>query len=218
MLTGVSLASCRAQSSAFIAGTDNISVLSTAQKMTPNRGHITPTQNSRLRIGIGSLNTPGGRTWSRHGSISHTPSRLEPVWCSGSHGHSTVGSAGLRPHATDHQWKRLRAAFPTLSRARHHRRTLQRRCRFRSARPEWPEGVAGEVSARPNAQMRGPAGSSLCSNSHSGRCGHPSNKPENLIQQNRTLSANVLDNGWYVNIHCQTHLPKGYNIMALHYR
>jgi hypothetical protein len=25
-----------------------------------------------------------------------------------------------------------------------------------------------------------------------------------------TLSANVLDNGWYVNIHCQTHLPKGY--------
>src|SRR5215475_8894724 len=26
----------------------------------------------------------------------------------------------------------------------------------------------------------------------------------------RTLSANVLDNGWYVNIHCQTHLPKGY--------
>ena len=32
MLTGVSLASCRAQSSAFIAGTDNISVLSTGQK------------------------------------------------------------------------------------------------------------------------------------------------------------------------------------------
>jgi hypothetical protein len=27
-----------------------------------------------------------------------------------------------------------------------------------------------------------------------------------------TLSANVLDNGWYVNIHCQTHLPKGYNL------
>lgn len=26
----------------------------------------------------------------------------------------------------------------------------------------------------------------------------------------RTLSAKVLDNGWYVNIHCQTHLPKGY--------
>jgi len=27
----------------------------------------------------------------------------------------------------------------------------------------------------------------------------------------RTLSANVLDNGWYVKIHCQTHLPKGYD-------
>jgi hypothetical protein len=39
MLTGVILASCRAQSSAFIASTDNISVLSTAQKMTPNCGH-----------------------------------------------------------------------------------------------------------------------------------------------------------------------------------
>jgi len=39
------------------------------------------------------------------------------------------------------------------------------------------------VSARPNAQMRGPAGSSLCSNGYSGRCGHPFNKPENLIQQ-----------------------------------
>ena len=26
----------------------------------------------------------------------------------------------------------------------------------------------------------------------------------------RTLSANVIDNGWYVNIHCQSHLPKGY--------
>jgi len=25
-------------------------------------------------------------------------------------------------------------------------------------------------------------------------------------------SANVLDNGWYVNIHCQTHLPKGYSL------
>jgi len=25
-----------------------------------------------------------------------------------------------------------------------------------------------------------------------------------------TLSANVLDNGWYVNIHWQIHLPKGY--------
>jgi hypothetical protein len=36
------------------------------------------------------------------------------------------------------------------------------------------------VSARPNAQMRGPAGSSSCSDSHSGRYGHPSNKPENL--------------------------------------
>src|SRR5262245_15076242 len=29
-----------------------------------------------------------------------------------------------------------------------------------------------------------------------------------------TLSANVLDNGWYVNIHCQTHLPKGYGRSA----
>jgi len=28
--------------------------------------------------------------------------------------------------------------------------------------------------------------------------------------EHRTLSANVLDYGWYVNIHCQTHLPKGY--------
>jgi hypothetical protein len=38
-LTGVSLASCRAQSSAFIAGTDNISVLSTGQKwISPGNG------------------------------------------------------------------------------------------------------------------------------------------------------------------------------------
>jgi ABC-type antimicrobial peptide transport system permease subunit len=43
------------------------------------------------------------------------------------------------------------------------------------------------VSARPNAQMRGPAGSSLCSNSHSGRCGHPSNKPENLMMLTESL-------------------------------
>jgi hypothetical protein len=28
-----------------------------------------------------------------------------------------------------------------------------------------------------------------------------------------TLSANVLDNGWYVNIHCQTHLLKGYQVL-----
>jgi hypothetical protein len=34
-LTGVSLASCRAQSSAIIAGTDNISGLSTEQKWIP---------------------------------------------------------------------------------------------------------------------------------------------------------------------------------------
>jgi hypothetical protein len=26
-----------------------------------------------------------------------------------------------------------------------------------------------------------------------------------------TISSNVFDNGWYVNIHCQTHLPKGYD-------
>jgi len=34
---------------------------------------------------------------------------------------------------------------------------------------------------------------------------------ERLKQNKCTLSANVLDNGWYVNIHCQTHLPKGYS-------
>jgi hypothetical protein len=33
---------------------------------------------------------------------------------------------------------------------------------------------------------------------------------QELLPVYRTLSANVLDNGWYVNIHCQTHLPKGY--------
>jgi len=41
------------------------------------------------------------------------------------------------------------------------------------------------VSARPNALMRGPAGSCSRSDSHSGLCGYPSNKPENLIQQIR---------------------------------
>ena len=38
------------------------------------------------------------------------------------------------------------------------------------------------MSARPNALMRGPAGSSSRSDSHSGLCGYPSNKPENLDQ------------------------------------
>src|SRR5215831_12434816 len=35
-------------------------------------------------------------------------------------------------------------------------------------------------------------------------------QPDDNARFNSTLSANVLDNGWYVNIHCQTHLPKGY--------
>jgi hypothetical protein len=36
------------------------------------------------------------------------------------------------------------------------------------------------------------------------------NESVEFKQQICTLSAKVLDNGWYVNIHYQTHLPKGY--------
>jgi len=50
-LTGVSLASCRAQSSAIIAGTDNISVLSTGQKwISPGICRTIETSQTHLSI------------------------------------------------------------------------------------------------------------------------------------------------------------------------